>query len=60
MPRRKLVIDDSDDPLAFMTKPEKSARTYDSTLSKPGHFCKNCRSFVGGGLMQCPSCFTDE
>ena len=57
-PRKKLVLDDSDDPFAFITQPEKSVRTYDSTLSKPGGICKVCRTFVAGGLDECHVCWT--
>lgn len=50
----------SNDPYAFMTEPQKSVRTYDSTLSHPGRFCSNCRGFVGGDLKECPVCNSAE
>jgi hypothetical protein len=58
MSRKKIVLDEDEDPFAFLTQPEKSLRTYDSTLSKPGKYCKVCRSFVSGGLKECHTCWT--
>lgn len=58
MGRPKKYPDDEDDPFAFLTRKEKSVRTYDSTLSKPGTICKLCRNFVAGGLRECTTCWT--
>ena len=57
-PRKKLVLDDDDDPFGFMDRPEKSVRTYDSTLSKPGKLCPVCRNFIAGGWQECHVCWT--
>lgn len=59
MPRRKKAIHDVDDEWAFLYEPEKSVRTYDSTLSKPGAYCKVCRNFVPGGWDECHVCWTE-
>lgn len=62
MPRRKKAIHDvhdANDPFAFLNEPERSVRTYDSTLSKPGSYCKNCRTFVPGGWDECHVCWTE-
>jgi hypothetical protein len=42
----------------FLIQPEKSVRTYDSTLSKPGKLCGVCRTFVPGGAIECNVCWT--
>jgi hypothetical protein len=43
---------------AFLTLPDP-ARRYDSSLSRPGRLCKNCRSFVAGDARQpCQECYS--
>jgi len=47
-----------EDELAFMDRPTRDLRTYDSSLSKPGRICSNvyCRTFVPGGIDECLRC----
>jgi hypothetical protein len=35
---------------------DPAARIYDSSLSKPGRICRNCRSLVAGWERECPVC----
>lgn len=57
-PRRKKAISEIESEWDFLDEPEKSVRTYDSTLSKPGKLCPVCRSFVAGGVKECHVCWT--
>jgi hypothetical protein len=51
--KEKLATDE----WAWILASDQAARVYDSSLSKPGRYCKGCRSFVAGGIVQCRSCW---
>ena len=52
--KEKLAADE----WAWLVALDPAKRVYNSSLSKPGRYCKGCRGFVAGGVVQCTSCWT--
>jgi hypothetical protein len=46
------------DEFAWLVAPDPAERVYDSSLSRPGRYCKSCRTFVAGGVVECRVCWT--